>query len=338
MGVYSNKMNKEFTIQIHITNKCQYKCNHCYIKNKNYHEIKLTKFKIIVDKFICFLGNIESKFNIKIDPVFHITGGDPLLHKNIKEILNYIKFYKKAILGNPDTINSETISMLKKYNVFSIQMSLDSLIKNENCRGEDYYLKIKNALMLLRDNKIKTYIMTNVSQSNLNEICDIYKTIDLWGAYKYVFARIVNIGNAKNRFVDTTDYKNMMFDMYNLSLKLKTKLVFKEPLWAQVKNEIGLLNNSKYYIQSCEAGVSLFSIDEHYNIYACRRLPIIIGNILTDDLTDIYLNNPIMKELRFKKNCDGCDINKYCKACPAINYANNKILIQKDVNCWRKEI
>lgn len=50
-------------------------------------------------------------------------------------------------------------------------------------------------------------------------------------------------------------------------------------------------------------------------VYPCRRLPIGFGNALTEELEDIYFNNSFLKEIRNKKNIDGCTHYSYINFC-----------------------
>ena len=73
-------------LTIELTNKCNSRCIHCYKDEKNSIEVPLDMIIKIIDQ--AYELNV---FQITL------TGGDPLLHSNIVEIIDYIKKKDMAI-------------------------------------------------------------------------------------------------------------------------------------------------------------------------------------------------------------------------------------------------
>ncbi|MCL7412654.1 MAG: radical SAM protein, partial [ANME-2 cluster archaeon] len=65
---------------VHTTTRCNLKCKHCYLGASTGEDMTMDVFRQIVDEFIAMGG-------LKI----MLSGGEPLLHPNIWEFLEYLK-------------------------------------------------------------------------------------------------------------------------------------------------------------------------------------------------------------------------------------------------------
>lgn len=72
------------------------------------------------------------------------------------------------------------------------------------------------------------------------------------------------------------------------------------------------------------------------SVMPCRRLPFVVGNLLTDNLSDIY-KTPIMKELSSfiaPRECLNCKEYARCKGgAKCVTYAQTGEWKRKDINC-----
>ena len=152
---------RSFTLQWHLTEKCNLKCKHCY-QNLDYIKKELnlkTKLKII-DDFVKFCRKIERK------PRFSFTGGEPfLIKKQLYTLLAYCKknypTIESSILTNGTLITEKDISILKSSNISYIQVSLDGAFEQTHdfIRGKGTFKKALKTLRLLKKNGIKTAVM-----------------------------------------------------------------------------------------------------------------------------------------------------------------------------------
>ena len=81
---------------IEITQKCNFRCIHCFEGDKLYQEMSFEDIKRVVDEF----------YEIGIKNI-HIFGGEPFIHSNICDILYYCKdkFHEIAITTNASIYN-----------------------------------------------------------------------------------------------------------------------------------------------------------------------------------------------------------------------------------------
>lgn len=157
-------------INLHFIDTCNYKCKHCFV-NKENNELSIHKIKLIVDNISRYF--IKNGINGRIN----LAGGEPLLSKNINEIIDYIysKNIKVSIITNGYYLTKEFISK-NKTKISCIGISVDSLDYDTNLkigRCEKNNTIDSNALIELckyiKESNIRLKINTCLSKLNVNE-------------------------------------------------------------------------------------------------------------------------------------------------------------------------
>ena len=91
------------------------------------------------------------------------------------------------------------------------------------------------------------------------------------------------------------------------------------------------------FAYGCTAGDTLLTVMENGDLVPCRRMPIVVGNLLKDNMYDLYKNNKILKELRkniIPDDCKHCEHSEMCHGgLKCLTYAIYKDLNHKDVGC-----
>jgi len=146
-------MKKFKKIYIEITNICNLSCSFCSIDNRVKESITLEKMEHI-------LKNI----NNYTDYVYLHVKGEPLLHKELKEILDLCKKYNKKVnITTNGTLIKENIKELKHPVVRQINLSLHS----ENNK-QDYLEEIFETVDKLRE-KIIIFRFWTMDNGKMNE-------------------------------------------------------------------------------------------------------------------------------------------------------------------------
>lgn len=159
--------NNIVNIQLELLTSCNFQCIHCYLKEepRNYYAMPLKKVYNIVDQ-AAELGVIN----------FDITGGEPLLCKNLKKILRYIykKGMKTILFTNGLLINKEWISYFAEIGIDGLRISLDGLEYSHNyIRGNDCFQQIINNITMAAKEKIPIHISTTAMKENVSELYDL---------------------------------------------------------------------------------------------------------------------------------------------------------------------
>jgi MoaA/NifB/PqqE/SkfB family radical SAM enzyme len=154
---------KELTLQWHITEKCDFRCKFCYIphlqkdKRKDFPTQKA--FEIIED-----FSRLIKK--LKIIGRINFTGGNPLLHRDFFELIKSARKegLRFGILGNP-TATEEQLKELKKLRIFRYQISLDGLESTHDYfRGKGRFREAIEFLKLEGEVGITRVVLSTVSK------------------------------------------------------------------------------------------------------------------------------------------------------------------------------
>lgn len=108
-------------LHLHLTNKCNLNCPHCYMKSGKALEDELTteEIKILCDKFHEYGGTNVS-----------LTGGEPTIHPDFYEIAKYISDIgmKVSIFSNGFMWDEDEVKKLSGINIEGIQIRLMGLM------------------------------------------------------------------------------------------------------------------------------------------------------------------------------------------------------------------
>jgi hypothetical protein len=84
-----------FAFQWHITDSCDQRCKHCYIFSENNHSnLKEMSWTEIESVFENCQDMCKKTRRI---PYFYITGGDPILHSRVWDLIKLFKSHKNAL-------------------------------------------------------------------------------------------------------------------------------------------------------------------------------------------------------------------------------------------------
>ncbi len=175
---------------IEITDKCNFRCIHCFA-NKNDYELSVQSWKKIFDN-IC---------NEKIQSIT-ITGGEPLLYKELFTLLKQINF-KKTLLTldtNSSLINENNINLIEKYfkkvriSHYGINRSWHANTKSLAFDKERFLKVIK----LLCERKVKVQVKIPLFSNNVKNLFKILDSLKEYNIHEIVLIPIVPVGKAKD--------------------------------------------------------------------------------------------------------------------------------------------
>jgi len=149
------------------------------------------------------------------DIVFSITGGDPLTHPEIWNILKEARVFVKklAVLGNPELLNEKSVAKLKEIGINWFQVSLDGMKEtHDNIRSVGSFERTINGIELLKNANIPIVVNSTVSDLNYREMIDVMKLSYDLGVGKWSFARWVP--NSGTCGISAKEYRNFLNDIH----------------------------------------------------------------------------------------------------------------------------
>lgn len=283
-------------VDIELTNMCNLKCKYCYVDFNKPIEIKNIDYK----KTIELLDELREMGTLFIT----ITGGEPTLHPQFKDILNHAlknKFYVR-ILTNGSALSEDDIKGLNeisKNGLLSIDISMHSLKENvfdDFTQKQGTFKKVMKTIELLKETEIPLSLVCNITNINIDEIEDISSFCEK-NQIEIQFNPIV--------YPTINNYSNDDFHVDNMQIK---KLIEKD------------IFSPKRGV--CVALISKCWIDYKGEVNLCELIRTSVGNITLENFKNIWSKLTKSKELKDKlkldKECLSCSMKEKCSICPGI--------------------
>jgi radical SAM protein with 4Fe4S-binding SPASM domain len=322
----------------HLNNECNLQCRHCYIKNQSRIPVDRLDFQLKAIDRIIELCEYYSLIRVGL------LGGEPLLDPNIFTIikhLNDVGVRRVDIGTNATLIDFKCAKQIASLNVKMVQISLEGHNSevNDQVRGTGSFKKSIHGLRLLRNCGIDVGIMTTVSKFNLQYIENIVNMAEREGAKLIAFNRMLPIGKGKGGMLiplESHEMKEMMRLIHSLNDSRSIEVTSDDPL-LYVPVDGRILSSSE--LGGCGAGIGNLAICHNGDVFPCRRLPIVVGNISDSSLLDI-INSEKMdcfydRKSFLKGYCAECDFRQICGGCRAAAYAYTGDHHGHDPQCWR---
>lgn len=291
---------------IAITGRCMYNCWHCsakrFIKDKNDKSKEMTTYEI--KKIIKALQDLGVG-------IIGFTGGEPLLRNDLEEIISSIDNRSISYLfTNGYSLNLNKAKELKKAGLFGVGISIDSLYKENHDKKRGYSGAYENSISAIK----------NCKEAGLYTMAQTVCTKEMLKS-----GEIYKLG----KFLKTlgVDEVRILEPIPCGSLLVKSDEIFsKEDKEELIKLHIKFNRDKEYaktsvfpYVESkdqfgCGAGVQHSYIDNEGNFMPCDFVPESFGNVLTEDIKDIWdrMHSKLgkAKTYCYAKKCDKCSDNE----------------------------
>lgn len=205
-----------------ITNQCNYMCKYCIFSSnckKDKNELDTKECIHIIDELH------KNGFNI-----LKITGGEPLLRKDIIDIIKYAKEkdMKVDISTNASLITDTLAIEIKKTNIDMVHVSLDGHNKaiHEEARGENTFDRTVRGIRKLVERLVYLRIGTVLFKENENHIEDIIKFVTDLEVNEIIFSIMEPCGRLDGDYSNyiTKSKDELKNEIKNLQTKYKGKI------------------------------------------------------------------------------------------------------------------
>jgi len=307
------------TAYYEITHSCNLQCSFCYVKpTYTRHRIK-GDFKL--SKEI-----IDRAKEINVTKII-LSGGEPLLRKDIFDIIRYSKknMDKVYITTNGILIDKKIAQRLKNSGIDMVSVSIESSEEkiHDSLRGKGTFKKSIKALRNLKDagfNKESLNITATINKKNISTLQKLIDFAEKIGvSMNYSFFQPIARGKINKDLAFTPeDYLKFVYKLVKVT-KEKHKLKTNE----FVKNNITQGKISNKMVPSiknhCGMVEKLLGIKESGDLVPCHMFfstndsKVVIGNIseksILEKMWNFYINTPTVDE---KKGCKECNLRYFC--------------------------
>lgn len=320
----------DFFIQLHITERCNLRCSHCYQEGNKSGEMTLGEITSVMDEVSEMITAWEEAYAVPFESSFTVTGGEPFLRSDFSVILAALehKGFDTYILTNGTLISRERARELADLGVRGIQISLEGPEQiHDSIRGAGSFAASMNGIHNVVSSGIELTLNTTLSEINAPHFMEMIRLASALGAQKLGFSRLVPSGGGK-QLIGRMLSRTAVEDLYRKIFSLDTedlKIVTGDPVASQYRSPEHAAYGSSVPSGGCAAGVSGLTILPDGTVTPCRRLPIPIGNVRTDSLREIWASSDVLNSLRdetlYQGKCGDCSRWASCRGCRAIAFA-----------------
>lgn len=257
MLLYQSELNEDITNEIYIqwliTYTCNYNCSYCYLRNNNLLNKDYNKF-IPYAHFKLGINKIKKHLDIK-NIRFDIMGGEPTLHPELFNIVNYTcnTGFKKVVLNTNGSKLLQHLDKINDYDNFKIALSF-----HPNKNSFDNYIKIIDSI-LNRNIDLEVHVM--FAEEHFDESYNMYKYLNkCYNSIELIIGIILPLSYSEknNALLETLIEENKQIN--------KRKFIFKYDKETKIytDKEIRLYNLNKFEGMRCF--VRYFTIDLNGNI------------------------------------------------------------------------
>ncbi len=333
------RVGQEFYFQWHLTERCNRSCAHCYQSNETLPELPLSDLLRIVDLIETALIKWGRTGTLSL------TGGEPLLRRSDLHALmtrldhsEHVAYYD--LLTNGSLISdAEALSLAKHPSLRRVQVSLEGATEktNDSIRGEGSFKSTLTAIRWLRNAGVEVAVMMTVSRLNAHEIGALVNLLGREDVQTLALERLIPEGTGiglSDSVLSPNELRNVYDEVHRIAFdKPPVRLLLYRPLFAMLSPDdptVGAL---------CSVGNNALTIMPDGTVYPCRRLPISIGNALTDGFFKIWYGSELLWQIRNPANirgkCGSCELFSRCRGCRAMAYFATGDYLAEDPQCWR---
>ena len=318
-----------FTLQWHMTQKCDLHCKHCYDRSDR-SSFSLDQALRTIDELRSFCQSRHVRGQVTF------TGGNPLLYSHFTDVYRAAadKGFLLTILGNPAP--RERIEEIIKIQMPEVyQVSLEGLPEhNDSIRGRGHFGRVVAFLAMLKELGVSTMVMLTLTGDNIDQVIPLAEMLrDVVDDFH--FNRLSMVGEGANLLLPAREKYRAFLDEYlaadNPVLGIKDNLI------NIIRQERGKQLFGGCTGFGCGAAFNFISLLSDGEAHACRKFPSPIGNVLEKGIAGVYDSEEARQYREGCRACKGCEIRPVCGGCLASAYSHGlNIFEERDPFCFMK--
>ncbi len=317
-----------------VTNACNLACKHCRAEantNPSPDELSTEEGK----KFLDSIAKVGS-------PIVIFTGGEPLLRKDIFELIDHANNVglKPVLSPNGTLITDQVAKEIKRLNVQRVSLSIDGpdAKSHNNFRGVPRaFERTINGIELLKKYNIPFQINTTVTRSNLSHFKNIFDLVKELGAVAWHIFLLVPTGRAdeiREEIISAQEYEEVLNWFYDFrkktSIHLKATCAphYYRIMRQRAKEEGIKVDYNTFgldaYTRGCLGGIGCCFVSYKGIVQPCGYLKLNCGNVRQTSFKTIWESSEIFLKLRDRRSyigkCGVCEYFMVCGGCRARAY------------------
>lgn len=345
------------SVELEITSGCNLRCRYC----SHFSSPGDVDKELAGKDWLVFFGECRDLGVMNI----LLSGGEPFLRKDIKEIIagiieNRMRF---SINSNGSLITQDLARFLaSSHRCDSVQLSIDGHCAeiHDSCRGQGSFTQAVTGLENLRKYHVPVSVRVTIHRNNVAFLDDITRFIlyDLelpgFSTNAAMFMGLMR-KNADKVQLSVEQYSHAMQTLLKLNKKYDNRInATAGPLadarcWSYMVKSSGekaLSSRGAGTLSACGCAESKIAVRADGAIVPCSQLGgYTLGKINQDSLKQIWQSSLALNRFRNRKKielsrfeeCRECDYIRFCRGgCPALVYgATKSVFMPSTVDCLK---
>jgi AdoMet-dependent heme synthase len=271
-------------------------------------------------------------------PLLVFSGGEPLCRTDIFELIKLANLagLKSALATNGTLLDANIAEQIHHSGISRVSVSLDGAtaeIHNKQRRSQDAFELALEGIKHLREKNISFQINVTLTKNNSQQMQEIYELARLLGAAALHIFMLVPVGCgrvlAETDMLSPQEYEEKLLEIYQLENRgqLQIKVTCGPHYQRVIRQQQAQDSRIKpqHSGRGCLAGVGVIFVGHQGNVYPCGYLPVKCGNILDEQLAEIWHNNKDLLRMcntdELGGKCGVCGYRGVCGGCRARAYA-----------------
>ena len=289
---------------LHVTNKCNLKCVGCY----SYDETRNAEEDLDFSE----MKNIINKLKVMGVDILVISGGEPLIRKDLSDIVKYAKcdaeIKQVIVLSNGLFLTEQRALELCNY-IDEFSISIDCY--NENCvsyiRRENRYQDIIKAIEIAKKYFKRVNILPTLHRNNIENVEDYINLAKKLGVSISFSILTCGVNSETSDFIPTRSQLEYLGNTFKPG----------EQLTIRSKHDIEFSMTACKKCGIAEETISIASNGKVYPCHMCHDEKLVLGNICKDSTEQILIKRDFIIKGVDVDNIEVCKDCKYRYLCGA---------------------
>lgn len=348
----TENFNRPYIVSWNLTYRCNLSCEHCYLDAG-------AGFKPSAENPLDVRGELSTEECFKVidqisefapESLTILTGGEPLLRRDILDIVRYASGKKLwVVVGtNGVKITENLAQRLKESGVRGMSLSLDSLDSSvhDKFRGvKGAWENTVNGAKILSQSGLSYIVQTTVGKHNWRKVEEIADFAYGLGSRVWNVYFLVSTGRGKFvSDISPQEYDSVLADMIPLQKKYFQKMMINAKCAPHFARALFEKEPDSPFLKSfggdaggCPAGTHYFGIRPNGDVTPCPYLPVFGGNLREKSFSEIWNDSEVFVNIRRRKSlggrCGECEFSGVCGGCRARAFGETGDYMQEDPWC-----
>jgi len=343
---------RPYVVSWNLTYRCNLACEHCYLDAGGKPEVEDAAFadrsELTTEQCFKVVDDVAA---FAPEAVTILTGGEPLLRRDILEIVRYANGRGLwVVVGtNGVKITPTLAALLLKEGVRGLSLSLDALDPERHDRFRRVTGAWRNTVegaRILKEAGLPFIVQTTVGAHNVEELSAIaefaHATLraSVWNLYFLV-------PTGRGAFVSDISpdqYDRVLAELSTIQTAYAGKMLVNAKCAPHYVKTLIEQDPASPFLKTytggaggCPAGTHYLGIRPNGDVTPCPYLPVFGGNLREETLADVWANSEpflaIRKRAELGGRCGACELNAMCGGCRARAYGATGDVMAEDPLC-----